>query len=163
MDNHNSTLTLKLDGIKGESMIEPDALDILDWGWSMTNPSTQNGTGLSAGTPKVGDIHFQKLYCKGSPTIMQYLLQGKHFKTAVLQMRKTTGDTATKPYFTLELSKVFVTAYGTGANAATVDIAENFTISYETISVIYNDQKTDEGTLNGDVKFKYDVMKKQVA
>lgn len=163
MDLSNSTITLVLDGIKGESQIEKNALDILSWSWGMSNPTTKQGSGLSAGTPAISEVHFSKIYCSGSPIIMQYLLQGKHFQKATLNVCKSTGGSQSEPYFTIELDKVFVTSYSTGGDVHEVDLKEQFSLSFEVLNTSYKPQDTSSGAVSAAVTFKYDVMQKKSA
>lgn len=162
MDNVNTAITLTFEGINGESQIERNALDILEWGWSITNPTTRHGTGLSAGTPTISEIHFSKISCSGSPIIMQYVAEGKHFPKATLKMRKTTGQGESQVFYTLELSKVFVTNFSTGGAGHSVDMHESFAISFQTVGSKYKPQATENGNVGAEISFGYDVVQKKI-
>jgi type VI secretion system secreted protein Hcp len=150
-------ITLKLDGIKGEAGTESDSLNVMSWNWGMSNyPQDRSDGGLSASTPQVSGINFQKQICKGSPIIMQYLTTGKHFKTGTLEMRKTTGKDTPEVFFKVDLTNVFVATYSTGSDGGTDEMIENVSLVFETMHIDYYPQKTEGGDLDAAVPFEYD-------
>ncbi len=159
--NSNTTITLELTGITGGSQAGAggkSVLDIMSWGWGASNPTTRNtAKGLSSGTPTISELSFTKIVCKASPIVMQYLANGKHFATGTLTMSKTTGEKTPQVFYTVELDKVFITHYSSGADASTVDTTESFTVAYEKINVKYKPQNTDTGALEAEVLFGYDT------
>src|SRR5712692_7947485 len=82
---------LKLDDLKGESIDakHKDAIDILSWSWGMSQSgTTHSGGGGGAGKVSVSDISITKHVDRATPSLMLSCCNGKHFKQAVLTVRK---------------------------------------------------------------------------
>jgi type VI secretion system secreted protein Hcp len=155
-------ITILLDGIKGESGEEKAALNVMNWNWGMSNyPQDRSDGGLSASTAQVSGINFQKEFCAGSPIIMKYLTTGSHFKTAKLEMRKSTGAEAPEVFLTVDLTNVFVATYTTGSDGSTDEMIENVSLVFETMHIDYRPQQTDKGTLGAAIPFDYNRTTKK--
>lgn len=154
-------ITMLLDGVKGTAGVEQLALNVINWNWGMSNyPQDHANSGLSATTPQVSGINFQKQVCKGSPIIMQYLTKGKHFDKATLQMRKSTGGQTPEVFMTIELTHAFVATYSTGSDGSTDEMIENVSLVFEEMKVDYRPQKTAGGELDAAISFNYNRTSK---
>src|SRR6266436_6443220 len=86
---------LKIDDIKGESLdhAHKDEIQVLSWSWGMTQSgATHEGAGSGAGKVNVQDLTFSHYVDTSSPNLIKFCCNGKHFKTALLTVRKAGGD-----------------------------------------------------------------------
>jgi type VI secretion system secreted protein Hcp len=82
---------LKIDDVKGESKDSKhkDEVDVLSWSWGMSQSGTMHaGSGGGAGKVNVQDLSLTKYVDKGSPNLMMSCCSGKHYKEALLTVRK---------------------------------------------------------------------------
>ena len=154
-------ITIVLEGIEGEAGTEKAALNVMNWNWGMSNyPQDRSDGGLSASTAQVSGVNFQKQFCKGSPTIMQYLTSGKHFATGKLEMRKSTGKTTPEVFLSVSFTNVFVATYSTGSDGSSDEMVENVSLVFESMHIDYFPQKTQGGGLDAAISFDYDRTSK---
>ncbi len=89
-------------------------IQILAWGWKMTNSSTVNfGTGSGSGKVNIGELVVVKNTDKATSSLIKSATRGTHFGNATLILRKATGDTQLE-YLKLEMKEVFVTSLEQG-------------------------------------------------
>src|SRR5688572_10289706 len=108
---------LKITDVKGESRDHKhnEEIDVLAWSWGMSQSgTTHQGGGGGAGKVNVQDISVTKYVDKGSTTLLSGCCTGKHFKEALLTVRKA-GD---KPleYIKIKMTDVLITAVSTGGS-----------------------------------------------
>lgn len=135
---------LKIDDIKGES---PDAkhageIQVLAWSWGMSQSgTTHEGTGGGSGKVSVQDISITKYVDKSSPNLIKYACNGKHFKEALLTVRKA-GE---KPleYIKISMKEVLVTNVSTGGSGGEDRLTENISLNFAEFKVDYTPQKAD--------------------
>jgi type VI secretion system secreted protein Hcp len=86
-------------------------IEIGDWNWDVeAETSFTKGTGSAVGKATPGVFTFSHYYDKSSPTIMNMIVQGTHFKTMRIDMLKSTGVAAGPEMFFQVLAKdVFIT------------------------------------------------------
>ena len=135
---------LKLDDVKGESKESKhkDEVDVLSWSWGMSQTGTMHsGSGGGAGKVNVQDLSLTKYVDKGSPNLMMSCCSGKHYKEALLTVRKA-GD---KPleYIKITMKEVLVSAVSTGGSGGEDRITENVTLNFAAFKVEYTPQKAD--------------------
>jgi type VI secretion system secreted protein Hcp len=135
---------LKMDDVKGESRDSKhkDEVDILAWSWGMSQPgSTHTGGGGGNSKVSVQDLSLTKYVDKSSPNLMMATCCGKHFKQAVLTVRKA-GE---KPleYLKITMKEVFVSAVSTGGSGGEDRLTENVTLNFAEFKVEYTPQKAD--------------------
>jgi len=89
---------IKFDGVpKGESTHtshngDNGWIEISDWSWDIeADTSYLKGGGAAVGKPTPGTLSFSHYYDLSSPTIMQKIVQGKHFAKMHIVMLKQTG------------------------------------------------------------------------
>jgi type VI secretion system secreted protein Hcp len=142
-------MTIKIDGIKGESVVDKhaDEIDVLSWSWGMTNAgSFHAGGGGGAGKVNVNDLQFTKWVDASTPGLMLACSNGKHLKQAVLTLRKA-GE---KPleYLKVTLTKCFVSSVSTGGSHGEDRLSENVTLNFNEVKVEYQ-QQDDAGAAKG--------------
>lgn len=155
---------LKIEGVEGGSMDErhKGEIELESFSWSKNEPGLQQssaGAGGGAGKVNVQDFHFVMKVNKASPELMLACATGKHFKEAVLTVRKAGREQ--QEFLKWEFKDIFVTSYQTGGSGDIIP-TDQITINFAEIAVEYKPQKPD-GTLDNPVKAGFDVksMKKQ--
>ena len=108
---------LDLGTVKGESLdsTHKDEIDVLSWSWGLSQSgSTHAGPGGGAGKVNVQDLSFTKHIDTSSPNLIKMCCNGKHFKQALLTVRKA-GE---KPleYLKIKLVDVLISAVSTGGS-----------------------------------------------
>lgn len=141
---------LKIDTVSGEtadtSKTQKDAIDIVNWNWGMTQTGTTHvGQGGGAGKVNVQDIHITKYTDKSSPVLMSACCTGKHFKNALLTVRKAGGADALE-YIKLTLEDVMVTSVTTGGNSGSDErLTETVTLNFSRFKFEYHTQTATGG------------------
>jgi type VI secretion system secreted protein Hcp len=149
---------LKIDGVKGESVVKghEEEIDILAWGWGMSQSgTTHTGTGAGAGKVNVQDISFTHAVDTATPNLIQACCTGKHFDNALLVLRKA-GE---KPldYVTIELKNVIVTSISTGGSAGEETLTENVTLNFNEYKYAYQPQDKSGGAKGGAMETEYKI------
>jgi len=135
---------IKIDDIKGESKDEKhkDEMDVLAWSWGMSQSgTTHSGSGGGSGKVAVQDISLTKYVDKASPNLIQYCCAGKHFKEAVLVVRKAGGTPL--EYIKITLSHGLVSSVSTGGSGGEDRLTENVTLNFQSFKYEYTVQKDD--------------------
>ena len=119
-------------------------IDILDWSWSLSNQGSFHESG-GGGTGKAtfNDISIEKNVDLGSPTLMLYCANGKHFPKGKLVVRKA-GENPLE-YLIIELEKVLVSSYSTGGDGASDKLVERVGLNFAQIKVTYWSQNEKGG------------------
>lgn len=141
---------LKLDDVKGESHDDKhkDEIDVLSWSWGMSQSGTTHvGGGGGAGKVKVQDINIVKHVDKASPNLMLACCNGKHYKEALLTVRKA-GE---KPleYIKITMKEVIVTSVTTGGSGGEDRLTENVTLNFAEFKFEYQPQSAKGGKEGG--------------
>jgi type VI secretion system secreted protein Hcp len=150
---------LKIDDVKGESQDDKhkDEVDVLAWSWGMSQSGTTHmGGGGGAGKVSVNDISITKYIDKSSPNLMLACCNGKHYKQALLTVRKA-GE---KPleYIKLTMKEVIVSSLSTGGSGGEDRLTENLTLNFAEYKIEYSPQKPD-GTGEAAVEAAFNIAK----
>lgn len=143
---------IKIGDIKGESAdkAHKDKIDVLAWSWGMSNSgSAHTGGGAGAGKVNVQDLSITKYIDKSSTDLMLAACNGKHFKDALLIVRKA-GEKPVE-YLKIKLTDVLITSVSTGGSGGEDRLTENVSLNFAKVSVDYTPQKQDgsaDSTLN---------------
>lgn len=151
---------LKIDDVKGESLdsVHKDEIEVLAWSWGMSQSgSTHSGGGGGAGKVSVQDLSITKYVDKSTPVLIRRCCDGKHFKEALLTVRKAGGDKPVE-YSKLKMTEVLVSAVSSGGSGGEDRLTENVTLNFASFEVIYTPQKED-GTADAEVKQKWNIAK----
>jgi type VI secretion system secreted protein Hcp len=135
---------LKIDDVKGESRDSKhkEEVDILAWSWGMSQSGTTHaGPGGGAGKVSVQDLSLTKYVDKSSPVLMMAACNGKHYKEALLTVRKA-GETPLE-YLKITMKEVIVSAVSTGGSGGEDRLTENVTLNFAEFKVEYKPQKAD--------------------
>jgi type VI secretion system secreted protein Hcp len=150
---------LKIDDVKGESADDKhkDMIDVLAWSWGMSQSGTTHmGGGGGAGKVSVQDISLTKYVDKSSPNLILAACNGKHFKEALLTVRKA-GE---KPleYIKITMKEVLVSNISTGGSGGEDRLTENITLNFAEFKVEYTPQKPD-GSGDAAVEAAWNIAK----
>jgi len=148
---------LQLDGVKGESQdkVHTKEIDVLAWSWGMSNSGTAHvGGGAGSGKVNVQDLSFTKYVDSNSPNLMLNCCNGKHFKDALLTVRKCGG----KPveYIKVKMETVCIANITTGGSGSEDRLTESVTLNFAKVNVDYTPQKAD-GTADTAIPFGWDI------
>ena len=148
---------LKLDDIKGESIDHKhkDEVDVLAWSWGLSQSGTTHmGGGGGAGKVNVQDLSLTKYVDKSSPNLIIATCNGKHYKQAVLTVRKA-GENALE-YLKITMKEVLISSVSTGGSGGEDRLTENVTLNFGWFKVEYTPQKSD-GTGDAAVEAVWDI------
>src|ERR1700737_1620240 len=107
---------IKIDTVDGESRdkTHKKEIDVLAWSWGMSNSGSAHvGGGAGAGKANVQDLSFTKWVDSATPKLALACCAGKHFKDAVLVVRKA-GEKPVE-YLKIKMDVVIIWAVSTGA------------------------------------------------
>jgi len=138
---------MKIDSLKGESRDKEHKgeIEVLAWSWGLSNSgSAHSGSGAGAGKVNVQDLSFTKYVDKSTPDLLLAGCNGKHYKTALLTVRKA-GE---KPleYLKITLNEVLITSVSTGGSGGEDRLTENVTLNFAEVKVEYVEQTATGGT-----------------
>lgn len=159
-DESNSggvVISLKIDGIDGESMIDghEDEIDVLAWNWGIAQSGSMHvGGGGGAGMASVEDLSLTKYVDKASAALMLACLKGEHLKEAILTVRKDGGEPIDQLVITM--SPVIVTSVSNGGSSGNDWLTENVTLNFAKAKVSYTPQKED-GTADAAIEFTWNI------
>jgi type VI secretion system secreted protein Hcp len=150
---------LKIDDVKGESQDSKhkDEVDVLAWSWGMSQSGSMHvGGGGGSGKVSVQDVHVTKYIDKASPNFIKFCCNGKHFKEALLTVRKA-GEKPVE-YVKIKMTEVLVSSISIGGSAGEDRLTENVTLNFAAFEVIYTPQKAD-GSADAEIKQTWNIAK----
>jgi type VI secretion system secreted protein Hcp len=157
---------LQIDGIKGESLEDKhkDWIEVLSFNHAVSQPtsSTRSSSGgATTGISEHGDIMVTKFIDLSSPKLLEAVSTGKHFKKAVIEVFRQSGDSKVK-YLTVNLEEVLISTVQTGGNGHGPELpVENVGLNYGKIEWVYTQQKRADGSGGGNTTGKYDLTKQK--
>ena len=150
----SSDVSIKFDGIDGESSKPKGEIEVISWNWGVSQATgATSGGGSGKGKAIPGDFHFKHRYDKASPVLAKHCVAGKHFPTVKLTVRKA-GD-GQQDYLTVAMKEVFITSVAPGSSNDG-EVMEDVCCSYKDVEFAYKPQD-DKGALGGEVKFGWNV------
>jgi type VI secretion system secreted protein Hcp len=148
---------LKIEGIEEESQdrSRKGGIDILDFSWGEGNSPSMHGGGGWARRLNAKPFNFTMKANNASPKIFLAVADGRHFRSAVLTVRRTDEQKA--EFLTWTLSDVVFTSYRTAAETeASPFPMDRFSLVFSKIEIAYRPNKVD-GTLGSPVKAGWDL------
>jgi type VI secretion system secreted protein Hcp len=134
---------LKIEGIPGESRDSKhkDEIEVLSFSFGATSSGSLGaGGGGGAGKVNFQDFHFVHRLDKASPNLLLACANGKHYKEAVLTLRK--AGKGQLEYLKIKLTEVLVSSYQLGGSAEggeSVPMGE-FSLAFGRIRLDYSEQ-----------------------
>ncbi len=153
---------IKIDDVKGESKDDKHKgeIDVLAWSWGASNSGSAHvGGGQGAGKVNVQDLSLTKYIDKASADLLLATCNGKHFKKAVLTVRKA-GE---KPleYLKITMEDLLITSVSTGGSGGEDRLTENVSLNFAKVKVEYQVQKADgSGEKGGEMTWDIAANKK---
>lgn len=155
-------MTIKIDGIEGESVVDGHKNEIDVYGFDFGATQTGAGhisSGGGAAKADVKDLTIIKRLDKASPLLLSHCLTGKHIKEVTLFVRKVGGKAI--DYYKITMSKVIITGVSTGSvevpesiKGASDMIGESVSLNFAEVTVEYTPQKED-GSAMAKISQKY--------
>jgi type VI secretion system secreted protein Hcp len=148
---------LKLDDVKGESKDSKhkEEIDVLAWSWGLSQSgSAHQGGGGGAGKVAVQDISLTKHVDKASPNLLKFCCSGKHFKEAVLTVRKA-GEKPVE-YLKITMEQVLISSVSTGGSGGEDRLTENVSLNFAKFKFEYTPQK-DDGSAGSAVEAHWNI------
>jgi type VI secretion system secreted protein Hcp len=135
---------LKIDDVKGESRDDKhkDEIDVLAWSWGLSQSGTTHmGPGGGAGKVSVQDLSITKYLDKASPPLILGTCGGKHYKQALLTVRKA-GE---KPleYLKITMKDVLVSSIASHGSGGEDRLTESVSLNFAEFKIEYTPQKAD--------------------
>ena|SRR5271165_794927 len=148
---------IKIDTVDGEAhdSKHKKEIDVLSWSWGMSNNGSAHvGAGAGSGKVHVQDLTFTKWVDTATPQLALACCSGKHFKDAVLVVRKAGN----KPveYIKIKMDVVLISAISTGGSGAEDRLTENVTLNFSKVSLDYVPQD-DKGAPGTAVPMTWDI------
>ena len=148
---------IKIDTVDGEARdkVHKKEIDVLAWSWGMSNSGSAHvGGGAGAGKVNVQDISFTKYIDSASPKLMLACCDGKHFKDALLTVRKA-GEKPVE-YLKIKIEEVLVTSVSTGGSGGEDRLTENVTLNFAKVKVDYTPQD-EKGAAGTAIPMSWDI------
>lgn len=149
---------LKIDGVKGESADSKhkDEIDVLAWDWGMSQSgTTHTGTGSGSGKVEVRDLTVTKYVDKATPNLMQNCCSGRHYKEALLTVRKAGGKSPVE-YYKVKMQDLIVTHIQSGGHGDQDRLTETVSLNFAKMTVEYTPQKAD-GSADAVITVGWDI------
>jgi type VI secretion system secreted protein Hcp len=151
-------ITMKMDGITGDSQVAKDEADLVGFVYSASTPIETQGTGLAAsGGAHMTPVSVHKKVCSATPKLENQFFTGAPIKTVVLKEYKTDGKEVS-PYMVVTLTNAYLSTYAVQPGSY-----EAFELHYETIEREYFERDTATGSLTSKGKTKFDVLTKKAS
>jgi type VI secretion system secreted protein Hcp len=150
---------LKLDDVKGESTDGAHAseIDVLSWSWGMSQSGTSHGGGGGgAGKVSVQDLSLTKYVDAATPNLIKMCCNGKHFKSAVLTVRKA-GENPLE-YLKITMEEGLIASLTTGGSGGEDRLTETVSLNFGKVKVEYQPQKAD-GTGAAAIEAAWNIAK----
>ncbi len=116
-------------------------IDVVDWSWGMTAPSTLGGQ--RTGRVQLSELKIVKRVDRASTALMSVLNANEIMPTAVLTVRKSGGVGQVLPYFILTLTDARINTYNVnstiGEDGAPL-LLEHISLTFKKITVDYTPQ-----------------------
>jgi len=144
-------------GIKGESRdkVHKGQIEVLAWSWGISNSGTfHTGGGGGAGKANVQDLSFTKYVDTASADLQLYCMNGKHFDSAKLIVRKA-GENPLE-YIVIDMTEVMVTSVSTGGSGGEDRLTENVTLNFSKVHFEYKVQGA-KGTGEDGGQYTWDI------
>ena len=96
-------------------------IDIESFSWGATNSGgTGAGGGSGAGKVSLQDFHFVIVSGAVSPQLFEACATGKHFRTAVITVRKAGKET--QDYYRIKLEDVLISSFQSSGSAGSLPV-----------------------------------------
>ena len=136
-------------------------IEIFSFSWGASNPTTVSSgkDGLSAGKVSVSSFNVMKKSEKSSTKLFAACCAGSHFATAIVTMRKATGDAGQKAFLVYTFTDVMIeSVQWSGSSGGDDTPTESLSIAFAKVSVEYSMQD-DKGVMKPAGNASWDLTK----
>jgi type VI secretion system secreted protein Hcp len=153
---------LKLEGIEGEATAKghEKEIEIYSFSWGASNPTSVGAgkTGLSASRVSISSFNVMKKTEKSSNTLFAKCCQGAHIPSAIVTMRKATGEGGQKPFLVYTFTNVMVESIQwSGSTGGDDTPTESVSFAFEKVETSYQQQDSKGGAVGNAVKASWDL------
>jgi type VI secretion system secreted protein Hcp len=136
--------------IVGESndKIFVNQIDIADWSWGMTAPSTTSGQ--RSGRVSLQELKIVKAVDKSSTALMSVMNTNDVLSTVDLSVRKSGGIGQSLVYFVLKLTGARINSYNVSSSVGddgSPVLMEHLGLSFKSITIDYTPQSSTGGAV----------------
>jgi type VI protein secretion system component Hcp len=155
---------LKIEGTKGESLEQPQYMNVLSWNFGANLSVAHSGTsaGQVAGQAEVHDLTTTIMPDKAFVDLMKFICSGKPLKSAELLGTKDVGGGGkAKEFFKLTMDEVYVSSAhlsGTGAHGSDAFDPHTISLKFNKMKIEYAEYKKD-GSAGDKPKMSFDAGK----
>ncbi|MBR9985433.1 MAG: type VI secretion system tube protein Hcp [Desulfosarcina sp.] len=150
-------ITLKIDGINGESKIDghEKEIDVLAWSWGVSQSGSMHvGGGGGAGKANIQDVSVTKYVDKASTNLLRKCCNGAHLKKAIMTVRKSGENPV--DYVVIQMEPIMVTSVSTGGSGGEDRLTENITLNFAKVKFSYTPQK-DDGSADAAIDLTWNI------
>ena len=133
---------LDLKGVEGETTAAgyEKKIEILSFSWGASAPATvgPGKDGIAAGRVSLSSFNIMKKTEKSSARLFKACCNGEHFDTALVSMRKATGEGGQKPFLTYKFTNVMVESIQwSGSGGGDDTPTESVSFAYAKVEIEY--------------------------
>lgn len=150
---------MEIAGAKGESTQfgYENWIPLQGWDWEVTSDCNfTKGGGAMIGKASPGTLNWEHFWDRASPALLGYIATGSAFETVKLHMCKTTGSKTPEPFWTANMTEVFITKVNQSATDEG-NISQKVEMVFRMIEIEYKDQSSSTGTLGAARTFKWNI------
>ena len=166
-----SNMYILIKDIKGEipdgfaDAGQKEAIQVLSWSHSFNQPTSPTRTSGGSGTVEQAnhaDFSFTKYTDAATDDLLKACWSGKQIETATFSAYRSDGNDAAIKYLEVAMTGVIVSNFSIGGGTGDIP-TETVTLSYNSVSYNYIQQKSADGTANGSQKIKHDLLLQKVS
>jgi len=155
---------LDIPGVEGECTAAgmENKIEIYSFSWGASNPTTigSGASGLSGGKASVSSFNIMKKTEKSSAPLFTACCTGKHYPTATVTMRKSTGEGGQKAFLTYSFTDVLVESIQwSGSSGGDDTPTESCSLAFGKVDISYQQQDSKGGNVGNAVKGSWDLTK----
>ena len=157
-----ANIFVKIDGIPGESLIEPHKEEIEVLSFSMGAMQPVSGTPSSAGGATTASVRFSEISVakyvdKSTPKLYKFCSAGNHINTITFSFHRAAADGSTVKYMEVVLTNTIISNISTAGSGGEDVLVENISLNFGAIQITYVEQARKEGSEEGNLPFKIDL------
>lgn len=139
---------IKIEGVEGEATADgfEKQIEIYSFSWGASNPTTigSGSSGLSAGKVSLSSFNIMKKTEKSSARLFAACCKGDHFTSALVSLRKATGEGGQGVYLTYKFTDVMVESIQwSGSSGGDDTPTESVSLAYGKVEIEYKNQGKD--------------------
>jgi type VI secretion system secreted protein Hcp len=147
--------------ITGESLDSnnKNQIQVLSWSHSFNQPTSPTRSSAGSGTVEQAnhsDFSFTKYTDAATDDLLKACWSGKQIATANFSAYRSDGNNTAIKYLEVDMTGVIVSNFSIGGGTGDIP-TETVTLSYNSVTYNYIQQKTADGAAGGNQKIKHDL------